>query len=52
MQALGAYGKLGHADKKTSFLEHIPVALPRLREVVARIAGLEKLGRLLASLPA
>jgi aminoglycoside/choline kinase family phosphotransferase len=43
MQALGAYGKLGHADERKHFLEHIPVALPRLREVVERIAGLERL---------
>ncbi len=52
MQALGAYGKLGHADGKEAFLAHIPVALPRLREVVGRIGGLERLGRLLGSLPA
>jgi aminoglycoside/choline kinase family phosphotransferase len=50
MQALGAYGKLGHADGRAHFLEHIPVALPRLREVVARIPGLERLHGLLAKL--
>jgi aminoglycoside/choline kinase family phosphotransferase len=40
MQALGAYGKLGHVDGRTAFLEHIPVAITRLREVMARIPGL------------
>ncbi len=47
MQALGAYGKLGHLDGRTEFLEHVPVALTRLREVVARVGGLDRLGRLL-----
>ena len=32
MQALGAYGKLGHLDQRTHFLEHIPTAVTRLRE--------------------
>lgn len=50
MQALGAYGKLGHLDGRTHFLEHIPVALPRLREVVGKIPGLEQLHRLLGEL--
>jgi aminoglycoside/choline kinase family phosphotransferase len=50
MQALGAYGKLGHADGRTAFLDHIPAALASLREVLERIAGLEKLRALLASL--
>jgi aminoglycoside/choline kinase family phosphotransferase len=40
MQALGAYGKLGHVDGRTTFLEHIPVALSRLREVLSAIPGL------------
>jgi aminoglycoside/choline kinase family phosphotransferase len=52
MQALGAYGKLGHADGRTHFLQHIPIALPRLRDVVNRIAGLDRLGALLAKLEA
>lgn len=52
MQALGAYGKLGHADQRTEFLVHIPVALPRLREVVSRIPGLPKLAVLLEKLAA
>ena len=50
MQALGAYGKLGHADGRTHFLDHIPAALASLREVLERIPGVEKLRRLLASL--
>ena len=51
MQALGAYGKLGHLDEREQFLEHIPTALARLREVLARIDGLDELGAALASLP-
>jgi N-acetylmuramate 1-kinase len=43
MQALGAYGKLGHLDKRTHFLQHIPTALARLREVLARVPGTEAL---------
>ncbi len=50
MQALGAYGKLGHADGRTHFLQHIPIALPRLCEVLSRIAGLENLHSLLLTL--
>ena len=52
MQALGAYGKLGHLDDRAHFLEHIPTALGRLRDVVARIDGLDELAATLASLPA
>jgi aminoglycoside/choline kinase family phosphotransferase len=51
MQALGAYGKLGHADGRTHFLEHIPAAVALLRETVARIPGIEQLVKLLARLP-
>jgi len=51
MQALGAYGKLGHADARTHFLEHIPAALASLREVLAQIPGLERLATLLSQLP-
>jgi aminoglycoside/choline kinase family phosphotransferase len=47
MQALGAYGKLGHVDGRTTFLEHIPLAISRLREVVCRIPGLGSLGETL-----
>ena len=50
MQALGAYGKLGHADGRTPFLDHIPAALRSLREVLAGIEGLERLRGLLAAL--
>ena len=50
MQALGAYGKLGHADGRVEFLDHIPAALTRLREVLTRIKGTEKLQALLAEL--
>jgi aminoglycoside/choline kinase family phosphotransferase len=51
MQALGAYGKLGHADGRARFLEHIPAAKALLSEVLAEIPGLEKLAALLAGLP-
>ncbi len=50
MQALGAYGKLGHADGRTHFLDHIPTALASLRDVLAKIPGLERLASLLADL--
>jgi aminoglycoside/choline kinase family phosphotransferase len=50
MQALGAYGKLGHLDARTQFLEHIPIAITRLREVLTRIDGLEELSAALAKL--
>lgn len=52
MQALGAYGKLGHLDQRTEFLEHIPVALDRLREVLARIPNAGALQELTAKLGA
>jgi aminoglycoside/choline kinase family phosphotransferase len=50
MQALGAYGKLGHLDQRTEFLEHVPTALPRLREVLARIPNTDSLQSLLERL--
>ena len=50
MQALGAYGKLGHTDGRTPFLDHIPAALRSLREVLAGQPGLERLSGLLAGL--
>ena len=50
MQALGAYGKLGHLDGRAQFLTSIPTAIARLREVVARIDELAGMGKLLASL--
>ncbi len=52
MQALGAYGKLGHLDGRTQFLEHIPTALARLREVLTRIDGLDTLAATLAKVTA
>jgi aminoglycoside/choline kinase family phosphotransferase len=51
MQALGAYGKLGHRDGRAAFLAHIPAALARLVGVVREIPGLEALESLLTSLP-
>ena len=52
MQALGAYGFLGHVKERAHFLAHIPVALNSLRGVLASIPGLDRLRGLLASLPA
>jgi aminoglycoside/choline kinase family phosphotransferase len=49
MQALGAYGKLGHLDGRAHFLEHIPLAMDRLRQVLARMDGTAELRRLLSS---
>jgi hypothetical protein len=51
MQALGAYGKLGHLDGRAAFLAHIPAALARLRAVVREIPGLDEIGRVLDALP-
>lgn len=51
MQALGAYGFLGLVKEKPEFLRHISVALGSLREVVARVPGLEPFGAFLADLP-
>ena len=48
MQALGAYGKLGHADNRTHFLAHIPAAVALLREVLGKIPGMKNLAGLLA----
>jgi len=50
MQALGAYGFLGHVKDRSHFLEHIPAALASLREVLARIPGLNGLRARLATL--
>lgn len=47
MQALGAYGFLGHERGKPEFLRHIPKALTSLREVILEIDGLEKLSAVL-----
>jgi hypothetical protein len=50
MQALGAYGFLGHVKERPHFLEHIPPALALLREVLDRVPGLENLRAQLAVL--
>lgn len=47
MQALGAYGFLGLVKGHPHFLSHIPSALGSLREVAARIPGLEAFRALL-----
>jgi hypothetical protein len=51
MQALGAYGFLGLVKERAEFLAHVTPALASLREVVARIPGLEPLSALLVTLP-
>lgn len=50
MQALGAYGFLGHVRERVHFLAHIPVAMARLSGVVARVPGLEPLSARLRAL--
>ncbi|RYD76644.1 MAG: hypothetical protein EOP84_16590 [Verrucomicrobiaceae bacterium] len=50
MQALGAYGFLGLVKDRPQFLEHIPVALKSLKEVVSRIKGLEGVRELVTEL--
>jgi aminoglycoside/choline kinase family phosphotransferase len=50
MQALGAYGFLGLVKGDKHFLKHVPAAMKSLHSVVAEIAGLEKLERLLTEL--
>ncbi len=49
MQALGAYGYLGHVRELPHFLEHVAPALASLKEVVARVPELRGLARLLES---
>ena len=39
MQALGAYGFLGHRRGKPAFLAHVPAALAQLAEVVDALPG-------------
>ena len=48
MQALGAYGFLGYERGRADFLAYIPVALPRLLAVWARLDGLQELAGLTA----
>ncbi|MDQ6626115.1 MAG: phosphotransferase [Verrucomicrobiota bacterium] len=50
MQALGAYGYLGHVRGNAAFLSHIPAALESLCSVVAKIDGAEPLHRVLVTL--
>lgn len=50
MQALGAYGFLGHVKGKTEFLAHIPAALERLRQNARRVPGLEPLAEFIEKL--
>ena len=38
MQALGAYGFLGHVKGKAEFLAHIPAALVNLQQLLAELA--------------
>lgn len=51
MQALGAYGFLGIRKNRADFLSHIPAARRSLREVAARIDGLDEFVSLLDTLP-
>ena len=50
MQALGAYGFLGHVKGNKAFLAHIPAALASLRSIVAELEGAERLRDALARL--
>src|SRR5256885_15655999 len=50
MQALGAYGFLGLVRGYQHFLQHIPTAIASLREIVAKIDGLELFEKSLADL--
>jgi aminoglycoside/choline kinase family phosphotransferase len=51
MQALGAYGFLGLCKGRRDFLAHIPAARRSLREVAARVDGLDEFVALLDFLP-
>jgi aminoglycoside/choline kinase family phosphotransferase len=50
MQALGAYGFLGHVKKRPQFLLHIPAALASLKEVASVIPEAQSLSLLLENL--
>ncbi len=53
MQALGAYGFLGHVKGKRAFLDHIPAGLAVLREVLGELGATEaESGCLPGSMPA
>lgn len=47
MQALGAYGFLGHVKQRSHFLQHIPAALASLKEVTSVIPEAHSLAELL-----
>jgi len=47
MQALGAYGFLSEVKGKREFLEHIPTAQARLKEIASSEAGLPVLAEVL-----
>lgn len=51
MQALGAYGFLGIKKNRPEFLHHIPAARRSLREVAARLDGMDEFVNVLDSLP-
>ncbi len=44
MQALGAFGFLGHVKGKRAFLEHIPAAVAHLRQVLRLLGELPEAG--------
>ncbi len=50
MQALGAYGQLGHNKGRRSFLRYVSPAMASLKPVVAKIPELQALDKTLASL--
>ena len=50
MQALGAYGFLGHVKQRSQFLQHIPAALASLKEVASVIPEAYELSGLLQQL--
>ncbi len=50
MQALGAYGFLGLKGGRSDFLDHVPAARRSLREVAARIDGMDEFLQLLDNL--
>jgi len=46
MQALGAYGFLGHKKRLKAFLEHIPAGLRTLQHVTSQVASIPRLREL------
>ena len=51
MQALGAYGFLGHERGRADFLAHFPAAIPRLARTLRAIPPLHPLAEALATSP-